>query len=177
MSARLEFFNKTAKIVPISVVKALAAAADYEADDVMSESATVGTAWNFPNVVGKVGASASIIQAIISLETPTLTPAITLFLFNVVPTSVLNDGIENTAVLEADLANYIGSIDFPALETIGALGNSSAIVTNADGGNLPSHFKCAVADVDLYGIAVTRDIEAGEAAGENLTITIVAERD
>ena len=177
MSARLEFFNKTAKIVPISVTKALAAAGNYSANDVMSESATVGTAWNFANVVGKNGASGKIKSATINAETAAIVPAITLYLFNVLPTSVLNDGITNTAILEADVAKYVGRIDFPALENLGTVGDANAVVTEADGGNVPFDFKCAAADVDLYGIAVTRDAEAGEVAGENLTIELLIERD
>lgn len=177
MSARLEYFNKTAKIVPIKVTKALAAAVDYEANDVMSESATVGTAWNFPNVVGKNGASGKIVAAAINAETSALASAITLYLFKATPTSNLDDGVINTAPLEADLLKYVGKIDFPTLENLGTTGTANAFVSEADGSNLKLPFKCAAADVDLYGITVIRDAEAGEVDDENLTITLTIERD
>ena len=175
-SARLAHFNKTAKVVSISVTKALAAAGNYAANDVLSESASSGTAWNFANVVGKNGASGKIVRATAVLETTALTPAITLFLFHTVPTSVLNDNVENTAILHADVGNYVGRIDFPAMIDLGT-GDSESIATEADGSNIKLPFKCASGDSDLYGVAVTRDAITGEVATDDLVIDLLIERD
>ena len=174
--ARLALFNKTNKVVSVSVTKALAAAENYAANDVLSESVSAGTVWNFANVAGKAGASGKITRAVLTLETDGLTPAITLYLFHTAPTSELDDNEANTAILHADVANYIGRIDFPALESLGG-GDSQAIATRADGTNIDLPFKCASADTDLYGIMLTRDAITGETATDDLICDLLVERD
>ena len=170
MSARLEYFNKTARIKVVSVTKALAAAANYDAADVLSESATVGTHWDFDSVVGKNGASGTIKHATAVFETTALTPAITLYLFNEPPTCVLNDNVANTAILHADADTYVGRIDFPAMEDLGT-GDSQAEL------DLNLEFKAAAADNALYGVAVPRAAITGENATDDLIIEITVKRD
>lgn len=177
MVARLESYKKARKTVEVSVTKALAAAGDYAADDVLSESASAGTPWNFANVMDARGGSGKIVKAVALLETTALTPGLTLFLFHTVPTSVLNDNVANTAVLHADEANFVGRITFPAMADLGT-GDSEAVVTpSLDTGNLPLSFVCATADVDLYGVVVTRDAITGETATDDLIIKLTIERD
>lgn len=164
-------------IVEVSVTKALAAAGDYAAADVLSENATTGTAWNFANVVGHNGGKGTIVKAVALLETTNLTPGLTLLLFNVVPTSVLNDNVANTAVLHADEAKYVGRITLPSMADLGT-GDSEAVATpSLATGNLPLTFICAAADRDLYGIVVTRDAITGEAATEDLIIKLTVKED
>lgn len=159
-----------------SVTKALAAAGDYAANDVLSESATVGTSWKFSDVVKKNGRTGTITKAMAILETTALTPRIVLYLFKAVPTSELNDNVLNTALLHADLANFVGWIEFDAMETLNA-GDSIAITTPSTDGNIPLDFECASGDDSLYGIAVTRDAITGEVAGDDLTIVLFVRQD
>ena len=173
MSARLELHNKTNKIQIVSVTKALAAAANYDAEDVLSESASAGTAWIF-TVVGIQASSGIISNAVALLETTALTPRIRLYLFNAVPTSALNDNVANTAVLHADEANYIGSIELGAMSDLG--GDSEANAAEGTAG-LSLRFKTGASDNRLYGIAVTEDAITGETATDDLIIKLTIERD
>lgn len=156
-------------IKTVSVTKALAAAANYAAEDVLSESASAGTVWTF----NMLGGSGYITKAQAICETTALTPRLTLFLFKTLPTSELNDNVANTALLHADLAKYIGKIDFPALEDIG--GDSEAVATPNTNGNLPLAFDCASVTDTLYGILVTRDAITGETATDDMTIILTVD--
>ena len=163
--------------VTVSVTKALAAAGNYAAADVLSESASAGTAWTFSGLGRGNGGSGRIVKAVALLETTALTPGITLFLFSATPTAALNDNAANTAVLHADAGNYVGRITFPAMADLGT-GDSEAVVTpSLTTGNLPLAYSCASGDTALYGIAVTRDGITGEAATEELIIQLTVERD
>lgn len=164
-------------LVTISVTKALAAAENYAANDVLSESTSAGTVWTFSNAVRSNGYSGTIVKAVALLETTALTPGITLFLFNATPTSALNDNVANTAVLHADESQFIGRITFPAMADLGT-GDSEAIVTpSLATGNLPLAFNAAANSTSLFGIAVTRDAITGEAATDDLIIKLTIERD
>lgn len=152
----------------VSVTKALVAAGDYAAEDVLSKSVSAGTCWTFNVSVG----SGYITKAQAICETTALTPRLTLYLFKAVPTSNLNDNAANTALLHADLANYIGKIDFPALEDLG--GDSEAVATPSTTGNLPLAFVSGT-NMELYGVLVTRDAITGESAGDDMTIILTVE--
>lgn len=163
--------------ITVSVTKALAAAGDYVANDVLSENASAGTVWTFGSVVRANGGTATIVKAIALLETTALTPGLTLFLFSATPTSVLNDNVINTAVLHADEANFVGRITFPSMADLGT-GDSEAMVTpSLATGNLPLAFSCANEDTALYGIVVTRDAITGETATDELIIKLTIARD
>jgi len=161
-------------LVSVSVTKALAAAGDYAANDVMSENAGTGTAWTFSSIVKANGCSGEITKAQVICETTGLIPRLTLYLFTATPTSQLNDNAANTALLHADLANYIGKIDFPAMEDLG--GDSETLATPSTYGNLPFAFTCASDANDLYGILVTRDAITGESAGDDMTVKLTCEQ-
>ena len=162
------------RLKTVSVTKALAAAGNYDAEDVLSQSATVGTVWTFSAIATSNGRGGYITRARVICETTALTPRLTLYLFNTTPTSAVNDNVANTAVLNADIAKYEGKIDFPAMEDLG--GDSEAVVTPSTYGNLPLAFKCAVADTALYGILVTRDAITGEVATDDMTVVLTAEQ-
>ncbi len=141
----------------VSVTKALIAAAAYAAEDVLSESITIGTPWEFAEIVPAFLNAAKIVKAVVISETTAVVPALTLYLFTATPTSNLDDNIANTALLHADLANFVGKIDFPILENLG--GDSEAIVTPSLAlGNLPLAFRVSATSRSLFGILVTRDV-------------------
>ena len=152
--------------------KLLAAAGDYAAEDVMSESASAGTVWEFPDLVSDKGGHGYITKAMAFLSTTALTPRIALYLFDEAPTSALNDNVANTAVLIADRLHYQGRILLPAMGDLG--GESEAIATPSTSGNLPLEFKCGPDSRSLFGIAVTRDAITGEAAGMSMGISLFA---
>lgn len=158
--------------------KSLAAAADYAAGDVMSESATdgAGTDWDFRNVVNSPGGAGTITKAIAICSTTALTHGLTLFLFHTSPTSELDDNAGNTAPLEADNGKFVGAIDFPALVDIGT-GQSYVVATPSTSGNLPIRFHTAPEARDLFGIAVTRDAVTGEAVGMRQTFILFIDKD
>jgi len=172
--------NATGTSVPsgttktVSVTQALAAAGDYAAEDVMCNNATTGIAWTFSAIARANGASGYITKAHALWETTALTPRLTLYLFNTTPTTELDDNKANAAPAYADLAQYIGKIDFPAMEDLGGMSESE--VTPSTSGNLPLHFTCATAADDLIGVLVTRDAITGEVATKSMTIRLTVEQ-
>ena len=73
------------KLKEITVTKAIAAASAEEANDVMSEHVTAGTPWIFENVTATTNGGAWIVAAHAISETESITPNLTLFLFNGYP--------------------------------------------------------------------------------------------
>ena len=159
----------------ISQVVSIPATTDYAANDVLSDSASAGSAWNFADVVPITGGSGTIEGAICILQTTNITPLFTLYLFRATPTSQLNDNAANTAVIWADRANYIGKIDIPTLESLGAAAADGESVPGS--GNLPKKFVCAENDNDLYGILVTRAAITGEVATHSIYIKLLIRQD
>jgi hypothetical protein len=163
------------RLVTVSVTKALESAGAYAAEDVLSESDTpdAGTAWTFAAVAKVNGGTGYIVKAQAICETTDVTPRLTLYLFNATPTSELDDNAANTALLHADLANYVGKIDFPAMEDLG--GDSEAVVSPSTYGNLPLAFQCASDADDLIGILVTRDAFTNTATND-MTVRLTVEQ-
>ncbi len=157
----------------ISVTKALIGGA-YGAKDVLSESTTnnVGTCWTFSDVTSRLNGTGFVVRAQLISETTAITPRCTLLLFSAVPTCELDDNAASNALKHADLANYVGRIDFPAMEDLG--GDSMALCTPSTQGNLPLAFQAATADDSLYGVLVTRDVFT-QGAGDDMTIIIQVE--
>jgi len=153
----------------VAVTKAVAAAGNYSAEDVISESATVGTVWTFRGLPG----SGYITKAQVICETTAQVQRLTLYLFKALPTSILNDNVPNTAVLHADKDSYIGRIDFPAMEDLG--GDSDSEATPSTYGNLPLAYETGGPDRALYGILVTRDAFTNETATDDYTVVLTAE--
>ena len=162
------------KVKTVSVTKACAAAGDYAAEDVLSESASAGTTWLFSDVVDENGRAGCIVKAQAICETTALTPKLVLFLFNAAPTCETDDNKANTALVHADLAKYVGRIDFPAMADIGGDSESTAALNTA--GNLPIYFECSGIANDLYGVVATIDAITGEAATQDLTIILTVEQ-
>ncbi len=160
----------------VNVTKALEAAVGYSANDVLSESDTpsAGTAWTFSAIARANGASGYITKAQVISESESVIPRLTLFLFNATPTSELDDNAANTAPDSADLATYIGAIDFPALESLGTT-DSHALSSPSTVGNLPLAFTCDAGADDLFGILVTRDAFT-QTATDDMTVKLTAEQ-
>lgn len=173
MSKLLEYMLLHRMQPEVSVTKAIAAAGNYIADDVLSENVSSGTVWTFTDVVPVNNDKGYIVKAHALWETLGLTPSLTLFLFTAAPTSELNDNLPNTAPLHADIANYIGRIDFPAMS--GAGGDSESVAVPSTSGNTPLAFQCASASRDLIGIVVTNDAITGEVATNDLIIRLTVE--
>ena len=164
--------NLFAPLKVVSVTKAIAGAT-YTANYVVSESTSAGTAWEFPDVVKEDGGGGYITKAEIISESESVTPRFTVFLFTATPTGELDDDDANTNPDSADLANYIGKIDFPAMESLGTT-DSVAVCSPSTVGNLPLAFVCASTSRKLYAVAVTRDAFT-QSAGDNLTIKLTTE--
>jgi len=165
------------RLVTISVTKALDSSdGAYAAEDVLSESKTAGTYWTFSSPAKVSGGTGYIVKAQAISETNNITPRLTLYLFNAAPTSAVNDNIANTAVLHADISQYIGKIDFNAMEDLGPAGtDSTAITTPSTYGNLPLAFNCATSTNVLYGILVTRNAFTNTATND-MTIKLMCEQ-
>ncbi len=168
--------SQTGVQAEVSVTKALAAAGDYAAEDVLSESASAGTVWLFSAVVPSNGDRGKIVKAVALSETTALTPKLTLYLFNATPTgAVFNDNVANTSVLNANISQYVGQVDFPAMSDLG--GDSESVVTpSLTTGNLPLAFEAASGANDLIGILVTQDAISGEVATDDMTIKLTIEK-
>ena len=168
-------------LVEVSVTKALAAAGDYGADDLMSESASAGTVWTFSNVVPVNGGSGKITQVLAILETANLANALTLLLFNTAPTVELNDNVLNVEPTHATISEFLGFLELPAMVDLGA-GDSVALATsNHQGdtlsGQLPFEFVCAAGSRNLYGLVITRAAITGETATDDLTVRLTVRQD
>ena len=167
--------SSNASIRTVTQTKALIADGNYSVNEVLSEDKSSGTAWTFSNMARYAGGAGVITAAFdIFQQTTAITPRLTLYLFKATPTSNLNDNAANTAILNADIGNYVGRIDISATEDTG--GTMSSIATSSTVGNLPLYFNCAGGDANLYGIIMTRDAITAESAGENLTIVLVVEQ-
>jgi len=160
----------------VSVTKILEAAAAYHAADVLSESSTnaAGTSWLFAAVARANAAYGYITKAHVISETTAITPRLVLYLFSSTPTCELDDHAANTALLHADLAKYVGRIDFPAMSEHGT-GCAEAIATPSTYGNLPLAFKCDAAADDLIGVLVTLDAFT-QGVGDDMSISLTVEQ-
>ncbi len=162
----------TGRIMKGTTTYAMAATTDYAAEDVLSDAASGGRAYKFPNMVLAPNGAGEIRLVRVLCSTTGLTFRSTLYLFDANPTCNLNDNAANTALLAADLQKYIGYINIPALEDLG--GYSEAIATsNTPDSKIPFMFVIESGGKDLYGIHVTKDAITGEAAGMTITIQLI----
>jgi len=134
-------------------------------DEVISESTSAGTDWDFA-----FGGTGYIVKAIITHDAA-ITPRLSLLLFNAPPAGQLNDEGANSNPLTADVPYYIGRIDFPAMSYNGT-GDASTIATPSTYGNLPLAFD----NNTIYGVLVQNDATSTFVA-EALTISLTAEMD
>ena len=170
-SARIGTVSGVLKTV--SVTKVLVGGA-CSAKDVLSEHITTGTSWLFAAIARENGGKGYIVKALAICETASITPRLILFLFNAVPTCNLNDNVANTALLHADLAKFIGWIEFPAMESTPVNGDSKSVAVPGSPG-MPLAFECAAGADDIYGVLVAVDAVTPGAA-DDMTIQLTAEQ-
>ncbi len=145
------------QLVSISDEKILIADGDYVADDVVSESITVGTPWLFQNVARVPGGSGYIMDSVLLAQTTNIAGWFSLYLFTRRPTCELSDGIPNTAVLAADRKYFVKRIDFPACSDLGT-GSPDTDATPSTVGGLPKSFVCEKGSRDLWGVLAIRNV-------------------
>jgi len=165
------------KEVRVTTVIQTATGGAYAANEIVGSDECTATAtaeWLFAAVARENGAYGYITGATIVSESESITPRLTLFLFNAAPTSTVAGSAANTAPDAGDLAKYIGKIDFPAMESLGTT-DSTATVSPSTVGNLPMVFKCAAGADDLYGILVTRDVFT-QTDTDDMTIILTVEQ-
>jgi len=149
----------------------------YAANEVVAESETTDDdePMTFDAVARANGGYGYIVGATVISETPSITPRLTIYLFNAVPTGCnLLDNVANTAPDWVDQAKYIGKLDFPAMESLGT-SESNATIGPSTVGGCPHAFKCASADDAIYGVIVTRDAFT-QGAGKDLTVILLVEQ-
>ncbi len=148
--------------------KALAAAGDYAANDVLSESATsgVGRSWYFPNCALEPGRSFLImgIRARITEDSVTFRPQVNFFRQN--PTaSELDDNAAYNMVAADNRGKSLGPYTLPAFSDIGA---ETLSVDN----DIRMMITPAGNEMGVYAIVKTLDAEANETAGMVLEIEL-----
>lgn len=162
------------KLKTVSVTKIIVTGGLYSAEDVVSNSTSAGTAWTFSAIARQEGAGGYITKVHVMSETTAIAPRFELYLFTDTPTCALNDNAPNTALLWADLANYVGKVTLPAMEDLGT-GKTEAVATPSTVGSLPLAFTCASTSKVLYGVLVTRDAFT-QTAGDDIVVRVTAEQ-
>jgi len=160
-----------------TVTKTLSASAAYVSGDVLSESPSAGTTWDFASVAAYNGGSGRIVQ--IQAETNALACSadLKLYLFTTSsPGCNVNDNLGNGAPAHSDVSSgvYLGSID---LGTLAVLGSGDAIVQlneeNTDS-DLPFYFNTPSTADDLHAVMVTAT--AATFASKSLTLSFWVRR-
>lgn len=127
----------------------------YSVNDVVSGSASGGTAMTFLNAARDNGGGGYIIDAMV-VDSAYAATAMTfdLFLFNANPTTEINDNLSFQPT-DAELANTEAVITlnnfYAGSATIGTAGNR---IFQSDAAN--RHFVCVSSGSDLYGVLVAR---------------------
>ena len=164
--------NDEVKVAPnlitSTVSRTVAAAGDYAANDVVSNSATesAATAWTFEGMAPDVGKAGCIFSASIACSEDDVSGSrFRLFLLNEQPApgTVLADNAA-LALDAADRDKIVAYIDFPAMIDVGSFSMSQSVGTN---------YGYYTAD-KLYGVLQILDAEADEAAGMTITIKLHA---
>ncbi len=147
----------------------------YTNEDVISESTSAGTHWDFDAVVPTPGGSGKITKAVVLCDETAKVPVLTMYLTNVAPTGNLDDNAANTnPVYATESDNYQGKIDWAALEDLG--GPSEATLVSADL-KMPIPFVCAAGDDSLFGVLVVRSAAHTPTSGEKYRVTLTIKPD
>jgi len=146
----------------------VAAASAYDAEDVISNSASNGEGTDLDFDFGGTG---YITKAVVVSETTALTARIALDLYSRPPTCELDDHAANTGPIEADLPYYLGRIVMPGLQDLGT-GTSVAIATPSTTGNLPLAFDTPI----VYVVAIALDAFT-QGAGKFISVSLTADMD
>lgn len=163
--------------------KVIVAAGNYDANDVLSESASVGTVWTFPDAVKVAGGYGAIVGAKITWSKSGGIGALATAcrcLLKLYKTATLacnlNDNVANTGVMAADVPNHIGDIEFEGLKNFGSAEAWFSEASPSTGGRLPKWFKAGALVKDIYGVLVLLDAETNETAGFTCSIDLYIEQ-
>lgn len=161
MANRVDALNST----PGRLLKtvSLAAAGDYAANDVLSDSASAGSPISFANAVPVAGMAGTIFAATFAAEVEIL-PRIRLHFFAATPnaSTVVNDNVA-FSIVDADQENYLGFMDFETAADVGGIS-----FARSQGVLVP--FYCA--GTTLYAIAQTLDAFTNETASMDITFQL-----
>lgn len=149
--------------------KTLAAAGNYDDNDIASESASngVGTAWEFVNMAPREGGVGEIFMATIKCSAGAVVASTRLHLFSESPTTSEMDDTAALNMTTADRAKHLGWIDFPAMVDQGDYAMAQAT-------GLSQAYYCADGARDLYGVLQLTDAETNESAGMVVEIELFA---
>jgi hypothetical protein len=150
----------------------LAAAGDYAANDVLSQSAsdTVGVHWVFADAARSSGGSGWVTKLRVTSSVEGLTARLRLWLFDADPSASEKDDNAAFNLVAADRAKCLGYIDLPAMIDAGAVSFSQ---------NTTERFRyvCATGSTSLFGIVQTLDAITGEAASMTLDLHMTVDQD
>lgn len=153
------------------VSRAVAAAGNYAAGDIVSDSATngAGTSWDFTQMaVNGAGRPGTIYKADITCDEDSVTASYRLHLFSAALSANTElDDNEAKAFDNDDRANYLGAITFPAMVDEGEM-------SRAQIEGLTFGYWCGQAGHTLYGVLEDLTGETAETAGMTITITLWA---
>ena len=143
---------------------AIAAAGDYAANDILSDSTSAGVSWLFSNLARISGGSGIVTRAVVTCSVEAFAPRLRLWLFNTTPTTTsLNDNVAFS--LDADdRTKVIGYLDFPAMADAGE-------VSYAQNVDVRLALK-AVGSAHIYGVLQTLDAITNESAGMTITLEL-----
>lgn len=157
-------------VIHSSASKAIAAAGNYTAGDILSESATnlAGTAWEFPHLAPRDGAPGVIFMATIKCSEDSITNRFRLHLFKSSPSTATElDDNAAKAMDNDDRDKYLGYIDFPAMADLGEFSFAQAVGLNYA-------YQCADGASSGYGVLETLDDETNETASMVIGIDLYA---
>ncbi len=144
----------------------IAAAGDYAAGDVLSDSTSAGVAWLFTGLARVSGGTGTIYNAEINCSVDALVPRFRLWLFNSDPSNSVRNDNAAKSIVAADRSKLIGYIDFPAMIDIGtvsyAQNQDSRVGFTASG------------SANIYGILETLDAFTNETASMTIQIRLQA---
>lgn len=126
----------------------------YAAKDVISTA--VGAVIEFSGMARANGGTGTIVKARLMTNQSTNTASYRLHLFHTQPTAIADNS--PYAMLDANKANRVGMIDFPAAATEGTGSDAAATMRPSSDGSYPPPnlwYKCAANDTKLYGILET----------------------
>lgn len=148
----------------------IAAAGDYAANDVLSQSASngVGVAWVFSSIARASGGTGIVIGGTLTCSVAAMTPALRLWLFKANPSNSELDDNAAFSFSATDRALLVGWLDFSPLisgggVSVGVWKGSQEFITS--GGD------------DLYGILQTLDAFTNESASMTVDIHLRAYQD
>ena len=145
----------------------IAAAGDYAANDILSNSTTAALAmpWVFNGVARRKGGSGYITRMIGTCTATSAVARLRLWLFSQTPMASTRTDNAAFALALVDKVRLVGFIDLPAM-------SSATNFVYAQNIDVKLQFNCQPAEDTLYGILQTLDAETNEAASMAVTLEL-----